>query len=257
MTQAIHIVLQGKGGVGKSVISRLLLEYMVATDRDYIGFDADPVNQTFAAHNNKKVSVVELIKGSRVDNILFDEMLEKIFTNKDKKVILDTGASSFLPFMEYIATNDVIAVLQSEGFEVFIHTIVIGETAAADTIKGFEQLAARFGESANLIVWENRFFGPITLGGKAFEDIAGVKKVIEGGLVSGKIVLEKSLELHERAFLDFLKQGKSFDEASSNDNADFNTMMRNRIKQLKETYISALEAVIGDVNDTGVEADAT
>ena len=49
MNAAVYIVMQGKGGVGKSVISRFLAEYMIHRDLEYQGYDADPINQTFAA----------------------------------------------------------------------------------------------------------------------------------------------------------------------------------------------------------------
>jgi len=246
MTQAIHIVLQGKGGVGKSVVARLLLEYMIAKDRPYIGFDADPVNQTFAAHDNPDVTAVSLLEGSRIDSGRFDRLMEDIFQSDGRTIILDTGASSFLPFMEYIEKNEVIAILTGEGFEVFLHTIVTGGTSSGDTINGFVQLAERFGETCNVIVWENAFFGPVALGGKPFMEIAAVKEVHAADKVAGKVALEKPYDLHEVALLAFLKTGISFDKASARDNTTFDTMTRHRLKQLREKYVEAMDVVIGE-----------
>lgn len=249
MTQAIHIVLQGKGGVGKSVLSRLLLEYMIAKDRDYVGLDADPVNQTFAALDNEKVTPVTLLTGSKIDSLLFDKMLEGIVENNDKTVILDTGASSFLPFMEYISSNDIIGILKGEGFEVFIHTIVTGGTSAKDTVTGYIKLVNFFGANCNIVVWENQFFGPVVLEGKPFPEIIAVKKALSSEDGGSHVIMPKLPELHEAAFLDFLETGFSFDQASDKENTTFQMMARHRLKQLKEQYMEILDPIIGDEED--------
>jgi CO dehydrogenase nickel-insertion accessory protein CooC1 len=46
----IHISLQGKGGVGKSLISTILSQYLVSRGQDVHGIDADPVNQTMSEY---------------------------------------------------------------------------------------------------------------------------------------------------------------------------------------------------------------
>lgn len=40
---SIHIALQGKGGVGKSLISAILSQYLSSRGQDVHGIDADPV----------------------------------------------------------------------------------------------------------------------------------------------------------------------------------------------------------------------
>ena len=159
MTKAVHLVLQGKGGVGKSVVARLLAEYMIHTERDYQGFDADAVNQSFAAVNGLNVRKVDLLDGAKIDTRKFDTLMVDIVANNEKAVIIDSGASSFLPMMGYIETAHVIDTLLDGGFEVFIHTVVKGGPSKNDTFAGFEQIAQRFGDLCNVVVWANPFFG--------------------------------------------------------------------------------------------------
>jgi len=249
MKPSIHIVMQGKGGVGKSVIARLLQEYMISERRPFIGFDADPVNQTFAAHGNAFVTAVDLLDDSRIIPERFDSLMESIFFNDDKTVILDTGASSFLPFMEYFSKNKITDVLQEEGFEVFIHTVVTGATSAKDTILGFLQLVKRFSDTSNVIVWENSYFGAVELDGKLFGEIPDVKKAINSESVMAIIPLPKEYDLHEKALLQFLDNGDSFAEASAKDNTKYDTMTRRRLKQLQEKYVNLLNPVIGSDNN--------
>ncbi|WP_455474103.1 nucleotide-binding protein [Bartonella sp. B30(2025)] len=51
----IHIVLQGKGGVGKSLVASLVMQYLLENKTDVRGIDTDPVNQTFANYKNFNV----------------------------------------------------------------------------------------------------------------------------------------------------------------------------------------------------------
>lgn len=254
MNSTIHIVMQGKGGVGKSVAARLLLEYMIAKGIPHIGYDADPVNQTFAAQGHDTVQRVALLEGSRIDPLRFDTLMNDILDNTGKAVILDTGASSFLPFMEYIAENQIIDVLIEEGFEVFLHTIVTGATSAPDTIRGFVEIANRFGEACNVIVWENGFFGSVAKDGKPFMDVPEVRKAFDGDKIAGRVEIERLYDLHEAALLSFLKQPQSFDQASAKENTTFDAMMRRRLKQLKDRYVGLLDQVIAVQEAAAVDA---
>ena len=45
----VHLILQGKGGVGKSFIAALLAQYLQEKGVAVRCFDADPVNSTLAS----------------------------------------------------------------------------------------------------------------------------------------------------------------------------------------------------------------
>jgi MinD-like ATPase involved in chromosome partitioning or flagellar assembly len=47
----VHLVLQGKGGVGKSFVSAVLGQYFHARKGALHCFDTDPVNATFAQYH--------------------------------------------------------------------------------------------------------------------------------------------------------------------------------------------------------------
>ena len=64
---SIHISLQGKGGVGKSLISAILSQYLLSKGHDVVGIDADPVNQTLSEYRGLAVSRLNLLKDGSVD----------------------------------------------------------------------------------------------------------------------------------------------------------------------------------------------
>ncbi len=43
----IHMILQGKGGVGKYLIPNLLAQYKINANQQPLCIDTDPVNATF------------------------------------------------------------------------------------------------------------------------------------------------------------------------------------------------------------------
>src|SRR5271167_734116 len=78
----VHLILQGKGGVGKSFAAFLLAQYLPDKSVLVRCFDADPINNTlanFPALNAVKVDLIENSdKGRRIDPRRFDDLVEQI-----------------------------------------------------------------------------------------------------------------------------------------------------------------------------------
>ena len=62
---AVHIALQGKGGVGKSLVSAILSQYLSSKGQDVLGIDAGPVNQTLAEYRGIGGEQAELFERGR------------------------------------------------------------------------------------------------------------------------------------------------------------------------------------------------
>ena len=78
----VHLILQGKGGVGKSFIAALLAQYLQERGVAVHCFDADPVNSTlagFPALNTTKLDLIESSdKGRRINPRRFDDLVEQL-----------------------------------------------------------------------------------------------------------------------------------------------------------------------------------
>jgi CO dehydrogenase nickel-insertion accessory protein CooC1 len=46
----VHLVLQGKGGIGKSVVASWLTEFLAARGQKVCAIDADPVNRSLGQY---------------------------------------------------------------------------------------------------------------------------------------------------------------------------------------------------------------
>src|ERR1700730_4351305 len=116
----VHLILQGKGGVGKSLIAVLLAQYLDEKGVVVRCFDADPVNSTLSSFPALKTTKLDLIessdKGRRINPRRFDDLVEQIAGQPaDSHVIVDTGSSAFLPLLHYVVSNEVPAVLSEAG----------------------------------------------------------------------------------------------------------------------------------------------
>jgi len=168
MHNTIHLVLQGKGGIGKSFISSLLAQYFTNNESvSFLGFDTDQENTTFSQYQALGVEHIPVMDVSRQINAKkFDILIEKLLLS-DGVSVVDNGANTFAPLLSYLLENDVIKLLNDNGKRVYIHTIIGGGDTMSDTANGFNSLATSL--NAPIVLWLNEFFGEMkTIEGKSF-----------------------------------------------------------------------------------------
>jgi len=64
----IHMILQGKGGVGKSFISSTLAQHKVAKGGNPLCIDTDPVNATFYGFKKLNVKQINVMNNDERSN---------------------------------------------------------------------------------------------------------------------------------------------------------------------------------------------
>lgn len=164
MKKTLNIILQGKGGVGKSLIAKILAEYFLERGIPSENVDTDPVNKTFAKVRSLNVVPIELIKNQVVSQQMFDEMIDLIIKNKDNNFVIDNGSSCFLPLIKYINDNDFLELLEEQEINLVIHTVLAGGANEDDCLGGLCTLQKIINntnvKNKNLIsLWINKFFG--------------------------------------------------------------------------------------------------
>ncbi len=177
----IHFILQGKGGVGKSMIASLLYQALIEigkeTGKEVIAYDTDPINKTLSGFEELKVEKIDIMSGRDIDPRKFDDLYEELANAPENAhVIVDNGASSFVALLSYIKENDVIPTLVENGHSILFHTVITGGQAMKDTIAGMQLLTQQFPDS-DIAVWLNPFFGEIVSeDGRKFEEFGAYKK---------------------------------------------------------------------------------
>lgn len=225
----VHIILQGKGGVGKTVVASLVAQYQASKGRNPLCIDTDPVNATFVGYKGLKVQRLNILEGDEINTRNFDALIERIAESKED-VIVDNGASSFVPLSHYLISNQVPALLKEMGHELVIHTVVTGGQALLDTVHGFSQLASQFPDECQFAVWLNPYWGPIKHDGKEFEHM---KAYAANKSRISSIIHIPSLkeETYGKDFSDMLRARQTFAEALQGDSLPIMTRQRLKLVQ--------------------------
>jgi hypothetical protein len=235
---SIHISLQGKGGVGKSLISAILSQYLLSKGQVVQGIDADPVNQTLAEYRGLAVNRLNLLKEGSVDQREFDLLMERFLTESGTFVV-DTGASTFIPLWHYVLENQALEYLRESGKRVFIHSVITGGQSLNDTLSGFEQLAETTREK-NLVIWLNEYFGPVLLDGAPFREMAVCKK--HANKVHGSVaIVRRTADTFGRDVEEMICQKMTFEEALNG--SGFTIMAKQRLRVVQRELFEQLDAI--------------
>ncbi len=227
MVKTVHIVMQGKGGAGKSLTSSILVQYLKYDDRLVEAFDLDPTTPTLSAIKSLGAVPVQIMDGDNINPRRFDELMTRIFEAEDgAHAVIDTGTSSFIATCSYLAENNAFDLLQEFGIRVFIHCPLCGGAALDDTFNSLLALLEHF-PTVPVVVWLNEFFGPVEKDGRGFEDskiYAEHRHRIAGIMLHPKVQVGTFGE----DIRNMMKAKLSFEEAIGSD--AFNVMARQRLK---------------------------
>ncbi len=98
----IHFIGGEKGGIGKSVMSRLLSQYFLDNSLDFVGFDADQSHATLTRYYQDYTQAVELDHFESIDNIM------ELALQADRQVLIDLPAQSQRFLDRWIDENGVL-----------------------------------------------------------------------------------------------------------------------------------------------------
>ena len=238
MTKKVHMVLQGKGGVGKSFISSLIAQYKRSKGQSPLCIDTDPVNGTFAGYAGLGVRKLEIMEADEINPRAFDTIVE-IIASAEGDVIIDNGASSFVPLSHYLITNEVPALLEGMGVELIIHTVITGGQAFRDTLGGYASAVGQFPSPVTFVVWQNLYWGPIEHEGKSFEQLKLYKD--HKDRVSAIVTIpQMKEETFGRDISEMLQARRTFDEAI--DMESLTIMSRQRLKIFQSKMFEQMDA---------------
>lgn len=235
-----HFILQGKGGVGKSFISSLIAQFLIERGDSVSCIDTDPNNSTFSSIKAIDAAFLELFDAdSKLNERNFDKLIETMLTTDDADFVIDNGATSFLPLIDYISENHVFEML-ADKYEIYIHVPVTGGQGQGDTINGFVSLIEKY-PSCNFVVWLNEYHGAIKddegNGFEGMETYKKNKKAIRGLVRIGS----QNVKTFGRDIEEMTKANLTFAEVGND--ARFNLMAKQRLKIFKESIFNTLPTI--------------
>lgn len=238
----LHFVLQGKGGVGKTVVALLLSQYIDETGEPVICVDTDPVNGSLSSLSSMNPERVSIFAGKKVDTRSLDLFTEKLLT-EDAHFVVDNGASSFVPVSQYLIENDVAALMAEAGRQPVVHVVVTGGPGTLDTMKGLASILQDFPPSVRVVVWLNEYFGPIiNASGKPFEELPAYTEYRER--IFALVRLAMRSEEATADLRDMFSKRLTFAQALAPENTAILRVQKSRLFRVKQALWPQIERAV-------------
>lgn len=231
----VHFILQGKGGVGKTFVSSIFAQFAKKSGKDTLCLDTDPVNASFTGFKSLNVKPIDIMSGNSLDIGKFDNLIEIILAT-DSNIVIDTGASTFLPLSSYLEDSNAISILMDSGKKVLLHVVLTGGQSQNDSLTGLSGIAKRLGQKAPILIWANEFFGPVI----DLEETMIFKENAHK-IMSVITIHERQKATFGKDIAQMLERKLTFDEAIGS--VDFNTMAKQRIKITRDAIFTQLEGL--------------
>ncbi|WP_138514978.1 mobilization protein [Rhodoferax bucti] len=226
---SINFIGGEKGGVGKSVVARLLAQHFIDKGRAFTGFDTDRSHTSFTRFYADYAApvVVDSYEGLDLIAAQFEDMPAH---GVQPHIIVDLAAQTAAPLARWVKDSDLVSLMASMGITVnFWHVADAGK----DSVDLLDRLVTTFGAGPNYIVVKNQGRGSDF---SQLENSAALKKAVALG---GHVI---SLpQLHEASMRKIDRQNASFWAAIHRKEGDdaLGMLERQRVKTwLKNCYAS-------------------
>ncbi len=234
-----HFIMQGKGGVGKSLVASILVQYLFKQGQEVTSLDTDPVNASLSRYESLGVKFIDIMNGGDIDPGRFDEVIRHIDASPpEAHVVVDIGASCFISLCTYMKECRAFEALQAQGHTVYIHSIIAGGVNLQETLNNYSSLVRHF--DVPLVVWLNPFFGDIKIGDDGFEDLKIYRET--AGSIAGIVEMPQLGGVHfERDFVAMQTRHLTFDEGVNGNH--FWLMTRQRLVMIWRDYQQAIDRI--------------
>lgn len=150
-TSNIHLIGGEKGGVGKSMVSRLLAQYFIDHQLPFIGFDTDRSHGALLRFYADYASPVLIDRYEALDHIV-----ETAVEQPGTRVLVDLAAQTHEPLVTWMDDSGVLDMAESSGFTLtYWHVMDSGR----DSVDLLTRLLDRFGPRLNYVLVRNQLRG--------------------------------------------------------------------------------------------------
>lgn len=136
---SIHFIGGEKGGVGKSVVARLLAQYMIDHDLPFIGFDTDRSHGALLRYyaDYSAASVID-----RYESL--DAIIEAATQDPQRHILVDLAAQTHYPLSRWMEESGVLDLAQEMDIKICYWNVMDSGKDCVDLLgKLFEQYQDR------------------------------------------------------------------------------------------------------------------
>ena len=230
-----HIMMQSKGGVGKSIFSSILAQYLYEKNKSLRVISTGPVHHTLEKYKRLNVKRIETLnEDQRIDQSNFDCIFED-FIKDSFSMIVDTSSNDFLSFNHYMI-NDVVSSLISEfNKQYIIHCPIAYGQNMDETISCLLRIIEDYPD-VPIIIWENEFFG------KNQNSFIDASIFNNPNHIIGAVKLEYLYDdIEKEAFSKMLNKYMTFEEIHEHN--DFNSVEKEILERIKRNIWRQLDFI--------------
>ncbi len=147
----VHLIGGEKGGVGKSLVSRLLAQYFIDHDVPFVGFDTD------RSHGALLRFYAGYASPALVDRYeALDAIIEASVDHPGRRVLVDLAAQTHEPLAKWMDESGVLDLAAESGVAMhYWHVMDSGK----DSVDLLKKLLDRFGQRLQYVLVKNQMRG--------------------------------------------------------------------------------------------------
>lgn len=144
----IHLIGGEKGGVGKSVVARVLAQYMIDKDIPFIGFDTDRSHGALLRFYTDYASptVIE-------DYQSLDIIMETAAEQPEKRVLVDLAAQTHFPLANWIDESGVLELAEELNIKLCYWNVM---DSGKDSVDLLSKLLDHYGTKLHYVLVQNQ-----------------------------------------------------------------------------------------------------
>ena len=150
-TSKIHLIGGEKGGVGKSLVSRLLAQYFIDHEWPFVGYDTDRSHGALLRFYAGYASPVLVDRYEALDNII-----ESAVEQPGRRVLVDLAAQTHDPLVRWMDESGVLDMADLSAITLqYWHVMDAGR----DSVDLLQRLLDRFGQRLRYVLVCNELRG--------------------------------------------------------------------------------------------------
>jgi len=147
----VHLIGGEKGGVGKSLVSRLLAQYFIDHDMPFLGFDTDRSHGSLMRFYAGYASPVLIDRYEALDTII-----ESSIDQPGRRVLVDLAAQTHEPLTKWMDESGVLDLADVSGLALHYWHVMDSGRDSVDLLK---KLLDRFGHRLHYVLVRNQLRG--------------------------------------------------------------------------------------------------
>ena len=152
LTQSkIHLIGGEKGGVGKSMVARLLAQYFIDHEMPFVGFDTDRSHGALLRYYAGYASPVLADRYEALDAIV-----ESAAEQPGRRVLVDLAAQTHGPLVQWMEDSGVLDLADVNGMTVYYWHVM---DAGRDSVNLLAKLLDQFGPRLRYVLVRNQLRG--------------------------------------------------------------------------------------------------